>query len=160
MTNAEKINFIKKGKLLSPFDIVAIVTAVILALSFIGFSYAVRERGNYITIRLVGTVTDCASVLKLEYSPDNGNPKMIEIYGGSHTLPLNKNATITVFFPESKIKTIRIEYDAVKILYTHCLNQICRHAGAVRYAGQSIKCIPKRLIITVIGHDAFDGVLG
>ena len=56
--------------------------------------------------------------------------------------------------------TLRIEPDGVCVEYADCPTQSCVRTGKITRAGESIVCLPNRVIVTLEGMDAFDAVMG
>ena len=45
---------------------------------------------------------------------------------------------------------IQVRDGAVSVLEASCPDKVCVHTGTVRYPGETIVCLPNRMIITVI----------
>ncbi len=46
-----------------------------------------------------------------------------------------------------------VENGSARIAEADCPHGICTQSGAVRYAGQTIVCLPHKLVVTVVGGD-------
>ena len=53
-----------------------------------------------------------------------------------------------------------IEGGQVWLSDADCPNLLCVKTGKIRYAGQSIVCLPHRLVVKIVGGQALDGVTG
>ena len=58
--------------------------------------------------------------------------------------------------------TLTVSGGTAQIVQADCPDQVCVRQGAVRYAGESIVCLPHRLIVTIEGGAAggIDGSTG
>ena len=56
--------------------------------------------------------------------------------------------------------TLLIEQGGVFVEYADCPTQSCVRTGKITRAGESIVCLPNRVIVTLEGADAFDAVMG
>lgn len=57
--------------------------------------------------------------------------------------------------------TVKVENGAVFVAESDCPNQDCVHSGRIGQAGQSIVCLPARIVIELVGESAeYDLVTG
>lgn len=70
-------------------------------------------------------------------------------------LPLDRNIQI-VLGSEGRTNTLVIEDGAARVTAAGCPDQICVNHGAIRFAGESIVCLPHKLVITVEGGQTND----
>ena len=49
-----------------------------------------------------------------------------------------------------------------RVLASSCPDQLCVHQGEIRYSGQTIVCLPNRVVVEVVSDDepALDGMSG
>ena len=76
-------------------------------------------------------------------------------------LPLSEDARI-VLGEGAHTNTLVIGDGAARVEEASCPDQVCVRKGAVRYAGESIVCLPHRLVIAVEGgaESGVDGSTG
>ena len=76
-------------------------------------------------------------------------------------LPLNEDAQIVLGEGEHT-NTLVVRDGKAQVVEASCPDQICVRQGAVQYAGESIVCLPHRLVITVRGgaDSGLDGAAG
>ena len=76
-------------------------------------------------------------------------------------LPLNEDAELVLGEGEHT-NTLVIRDGKARVIEASCPDRVCVGQGAVQYAGESIVCLPHRLIITVQGGAAggIDGSTG
>jgi len=74
-------------------------------------------------------------------------------------LPLSED-TRTVLGEDGHSNTLVVENGAARVVEADCPDQVCVRHGAVRYAGESIVCLPHRLIVTIEGgaENGVDGI--
>ena len=65
-------------------------------------------------------------------------------------LPLSEDTRIVLGEGEHT-NTLVIENGAARVVEASCPDQICVNQGAVRYEGESIVCLPHKLVVTVEG---------
>ncbi len=109
----------------------AILIAVLLLLggALALFLRAARQGGEYVSVRVDGAL-------------------LME-------LPLGEDARI-VLGEEGHTNTLVIENGTAQVTAADCPDQICVRQGAVRFAGESIVCLPHRLVVTVEGGTPSD----
>ena len=103
--------------------------ALILALLLLGGALALylrltRQSGGTVSVR-----ADGVTVMELPLDED----ARVELGSGAHT------------------NVLVIEDGAARVAAASCPDQICVRQGAIRYEGESIVCLPHRLIVTVQG---------
>lgn len=70
-------------------------------------------------------------------------------------LPLGEDTRI-VLGEDGHTNTLIIENGMAQVVEADCPDQICVDHGAIRYAGESIVCLPHKLVVTVEGGAAGD----
>ena len=89
--------------------------------------------------------------LVLLFTRQGGGLVRVQIDGQTvMELPLNEDARIVLGEGE-RTNTLVIEGGAARVTAADCPDQICVNHGAIRYAGESIVCLPHRLVVTVEG---------
>lgn len=74
-------------------------------------------------------------------------------------LPLNQDARV-VLGEDRHTNTLVIENGAARVEQADCPDQVCVRQGAVRYNGESIVCLPHKLIVSIEGggSNGVDGI--
>ena len=67
-------------------------------------------------------------------------------------LPLDTD-TVRTFETGAFSNTVVVENGCVYVSEANCPDLICVHQGAVRYDGETIVCLPHKLIVTVTGGE-------
>jgi len=67
------------------------------------------------------------------------------------TIPLDKNAIIN----EGPL-TVEVDNGAIRVKDADCPNQICVHEGWISKPGQSIVCLPNKIIVEIPNNDSDD----
>lgn len=65
-------------------------------------------------------------------------------------LDLSEDQVLTVDGAGGGYNRIQVRDSAVSVLEASCPDKVCVHTGTVRYPGETIVCLPNRMIITVI----------
>ena len=105
-------------------DAILIVVLLILGGSLALFLYATRRSGGYVSVQVDG-----GTVMELPLDEDT----RLVLGEGAHT------------------NTLVIQDGAARVVEASCPDQICVNHGAIRYEGESIVCLPHRLVVTVEG---------
>ena len=116
-------------------DILLVAVLLVLGGALALFLYVTRETGGYVSVQIDGeTVTEFPI----------GDDVRVVLGTGEHT------------------NTLVIEDGTARVVEASCPDQICVSQGGVRYAGESIVCLPHRLVITVEGGqmDDVDATVG
>ena len=89
--------------------------------------------------------------LVLLFTRQGGGLVRVQIDGQTvMELPLNEDARVVLGEGE-RTNTLVIEGGAARVTAADCPDQICVNHGAIRYAGESIVCLPHRLVVTAEG---------
>ena len=70
-------------------------------------------------------------------------------------LPLGEDTRI-VLGDEGRANTLVIEDGTARVAEADCPDQVCVRHGAIQYEGESIVCLPHRLVVTVEGGEVND----
>lgn len=108
-------------------------------------------KGDIIIIASVIALALVTFLLTLEMYTQNSN--LVEVYIDGekiHTLPLQNDTTIII--EETYQNTIVIENNKVKVTNSTCPDGICENFGNISTSGQTIICMPNRLVVTIAGE--------
>lgn len=116
-------------------DVILVAVLLLLGGALAVFLYATRQSGGYVSVQVDGEV-----LMELPLGEDT----RMTLGGDGHT------------------NVLVIENGAAQVVEASCPDQVCVRQGAVRYEGESIVCLPHKLVITVKGGRAndVDGVAG
>ena len=93
------------------------------------FLWLTRQAGGIVTVQIDGEM-----VMELPLSED----RSLVLGEGEHT------------------NTLVIKDGAARVTEASCPDKICVGHGAIQYAGESIVCLPHKLVITVRGGSSLD----
>ena len=110
-------------------DVLLVAGLLILGGMLALFLYATRQAGGCVSVRVDGEL-------------------LME-------LPLDQNTQVVLGEGEHT-NTLVIENGTARVVEASCPDQICVNQGVVRYAGESIVCLPHKLVVTVEGGQADD----
>ena len=71
-------------------------------------------------------------------------------------LSLTDNQLYPIHSDDILINMLRTGKGAVRMEEAYCPNHLCIRRGAIRHVGDSIVCLPHRVIVTIVGEDALD----
>lgn len=75
--------------------------------------------------------------------------------GGKAVLPLDRSGSRTVFSAGYAV-TVTVENGTVRVSENDCPGGDCMRTGAISRAGQSIVCMPGRVVVKIIGEETAD----
>lgn len=110
-------------------DVILVAVLMVLGGALALFLYATRRDGGYVSVQVDGE-----RLMELSLRADT----QVVLGSGEHT------------------NTLVIENGTARVVEADCPDQICVSQGAVRYEGESIVCLPHKLVITVEGGQAND----
>ena len=75
------------------------------------------------------------------------------------TRPLSEDTAVT-FGEGDHTNTLVIEDGTARVTEASCPDHVCVNRGPVRYDGETIVCLPNKLVVAVVGgeHSGLDGV--
>lgn len=53
---------------------------------------------------------------------------------------------------------VEVRSGRIRILSSDCPKQICKHAGWISRPGESLICVPSKIVITISGEERYDAV--
>ena len=110
-------------------DVLLIAVLLILGGALAVFLYATRQTGGFVSVQVDGKL-----LMELPLSED----ARIVLGSGEHT------------------NVLVIENGTAQVVEASCPDQVCVNQGAVQYAGESIVCLPHKLVVTVEGGQVND----
>ena len=116
-------------------DLILAAVLLLLGGALALFLWLTRQAGGIVTVQIGGK-----TVMELPLGEDTE----IVLGGGEHT------------------NTLVIRGGTARVIEASCPDQICVRQGSVQYAGESIVCLPHRLVVTVRGgaSGGLDGSTG
>ena len=68
----------------------------------------------------------------------------------TQTLPLDKDAEIVIRTGKNETNTLKIENSEASVIQASCPDKICVHHKKISKDGETIICLPHKLVITVV----------
>ena len=77
-------------------------------------------------------------------------------------LPLARDAVLPLTLEDGGTNTVVVESGRVCVREANCPDLVCVRGGWIRYAGETLVCLPHRLVVTVTGGETgtLDAVTG
>lgn len=117
-----------KGKFFRKGDLIAAaVIAVICVALFLGLYVFNSNTGSYVQIEQNGSVIA--------------------------TLPLDEDTVYNIETNSKITNTVEIKDGEASVSYADCPDQICANHAPVSLAGESIICLPNKVVVSVVGSD-------
>ena len=106
-------------------DIILICALLLLALAVWGVLRLTRERGGEAVVTVDGRL--------------------------AATIPLTVDATVPVGAEQGFLNVVEVSGGRVRVREADCPDRLCVRQGWISYDGESIVCLPHKLIVTVRG---------
>lgn len=114
-------------------DIILILSCVIIAAAaFLVINFVVKKNGSYAVVKVDGKVVK--------------------------TLQLDKDATYKAEGYQGGYNNIIIESGKVSMTDADCPDELCVKTGWISKTGQSIVCLPHRVVVEIKGDIDTDGI--
>lgn len=118
-------------KLITKADIALFVILMVIGFTLSWFSLFGSSKGQWAIVTVSG-----------------------ERYG---TYKLSENRTITIK-NHNYINKFSIKNGQVQMVCANCKNQVCVHEKPIKRAGQTIVCLPNKVVIEIKGGDGYDAI--
>ena len=88
--------------------------------------------------------------------------KTVKIYKGNKVIEeISLNDISVPYEIDLETNTVLLEKDGVLMSKAHCPDKLCVHQGKITKAGESIVCLPNKIMIEISGtKDKVDAVAG
>lgn len=119
------------------------------------------KRADYILIAAL-LILGGALALFLLLTRQGGGTARVQVDGETvMELPLHQDARV-VLGEDGNTNTLVIENGTARVIEADCPDQVCVRQGAVQYTGESIVCLPHKLIVSIEGggSNGVDGSTG
>ena len=104
-------------------DIIVISSLLLISIAFLLTTQLTREEGAYVEIKIDGKVVT--------------------------EIPLAASGVYTLNHGTNELT---IKDGVAYMTYSSCPDHVCERKGKIRYAGQTIVCLPNKLTVTIIGE--------
>lgn len=112
------------------------------------------KKGDIIVI--ISAIILIIIVSILTFPKSSGSKVEISINGKSQFYPLNKDTTIET---DGVFKnTVIIKNRQVWISNANCPDKLCENTGKISKKGQSIICVPEKMIVKITGGGEVDAI--
>ena len=87
-------------------------------------------------------------------SNEDGSYLRIELNGKEYgKYPLNKDKTFKIKIDEDEYNVVEIKNKEVRMKEANCRDLLCTHMPSIKKVGETIVCLPHRLILEIISSD-------
>ena len=105
------------------WDLIVIGVIAFVAVIMFAVLYGTQKKGANVVIRINGKQTA--------------------------SYPLNKDRVVTLHPDDDETNTITIKNGTVKMTEANCKDHICEHHPAISKVGESIICLPHKLVVAI-----------
>ncbi len=126
MNKSEKnTSSVKKSKFRNDFILAAVI--VIIAVAVLLFINGTKVKGNSVVVKINGVVTQ------------------------SYPLSENSEFEIKTGKNNENINVVIVENEKVRVVKADCPDGICKEYRPISYVGQTIVCLPHKVVIEIVG---------
>lgn len=112
------------------------------------------KKGDIIVFAVV--VLFIAVICIVTFPKNGGNTVEISVDGNTLTFPLDKDTTFETSGAFKNIITVKDK--SVWVSYAGCPDKVCKNTGKISKKGQSIICVPEKMIVKITGGGEIDAV--
>lgn len=113
-----------------------------------------KKRDILVVILLLFLSIGMAFFVQKFKSNENGNYLKVELNGKEYgTYPLNKDKTFKIKIDKDEYNVVEIKNGKVKMREANCRDLLCTHMPSIEKVGETIVCLPHRLILEIISSD-------
>lgn len=117
-----------KKKIIKNDAILIIVLLVVSLLAMLIINMLVKKPGDRVVVKVDGKVVQ--------------------------ELSLSEDTKVTVEGYQGGFNEIVIEYGYVKVNSADCPDELCVHTGTIDKSGETIVCLPHRVVVEVVGDES------
>lgn len=122
----------------------------------------ILKKGDYILLAVLLCVCTVCFVC-IHYFVPTGNTAVITVDNKQvHTMKLTDNAEYNVVINDTVANTVVVENGYVYVKAASCPDKICQHHKKINKKGESIVCLPNKMVVRINGADSneeIDGVV-
>lgn len=96
------------------------------------------------------------------FSPSKDDAAYLEVRQSGKvvmTLPLDNDTTQTIYDNEKKSNTFYIKDGIVSMKHADCSDHTCVRTGSISRTGETIVCLPHRLVLEITGGTPPDAIV-
>lgn len=120
------------------------------------------KKWDFIVLAAVLLCSAAAFLCLNTFNSHKGSYACVEVNGETVAeLALDENAVYEVKINGKTTNIIEIKDNAADVTFADCPDKICENHRAIENTGESIVCLPNRVIVTIKGEagDRMDGVV-
>lgn len=119
----------------------------------------IRKADIILFIALIVIGLAASAVLALHQGEGGADAKVVIKSGGSvyATYPLSDERSLRVPAQNGAYNVVEISGGSVSVTEASCKNQVCVRHGSISRTGESIVCLPNRLVVSIEGGNGEGG---
>lgn len=102
-------------------------------------------------------LTSFAGILFIWRKPQYAESCLVQSNAGVIVVSLPRDTMLVVAGPVGKT-LVEIKGRRVRVTSSDCRNKLCIRMGFIERAGQTVVCVPNRVVLWLKGKGGFDGV--
>ena len=110
------------------------------------------KKADIVLILVLLLVTAAAGVMMLAARETGGTAVVLQDGQEIMRLPLEEDAE-EVIAGEGGTNTVVIRGGTARVTEADCPDKVCVHTGEIRYSGQTIVCLPHKLVVKIEGGE-------
>lgn len=118
----------------------------------------IKKRDMIVVISLLLLSLLMAFFVQRFKSEKNGNYLRVELNGSEYgTYSLDKDQTFKIKVNKSEYNVVKIKNGEVSMEEANCRDLICTHMPSIKKEGETIVCLPHRLILEIVSDESDKG---
>lgn len=114
----------------------------------------IKKRDIIVILLILFLSLFMALFVKKLKSNEDGSYLRIELNGKEYgRYPLNKDKTFKIKIDEDEYNVVEIKNKEVRMKEANCRDLLCTHMPSIKKVGETIVCLPHRLILEIISSD-------
>ena len=108
------------------------------------------KKADFILIAVIVAVVGVLSIFLYGINSNTGSFVTVEVNGEiTETLPLDEDKTIEIKTANNGKNILEIKNKTARVVEANCPEKICKKHHAIKRNGESIVCLPHKVVITV-----------
>ena len=114
----------------------------------------IKKRDIIVILLILFLSLFMALFVKKLKSNEDGSYLRIELNGKEYgRYPLNKDKTFKIKIDEDEYNVVEIKNKEVRMKEANCRDLLCTHMPSIKKVGETIVCLPHRLILEIVSSD-------
>lgn len=115
-----------------------------------------KHRNDIILIAALLAVALAAFAMIQLFKKSGGYAVVVQEGKEIASYPLNKDISVTIDSPTGGFNTLVIKDGKADVIRADCPDKLCVHQHSISYNGETIVCLPNKLVVKIVSGEAAD----